>query len=383
MYPEGSDYLVEYVRQHKLSEYLELIKDTKKVCPIPVIASINCYQDAEWVGFAQQMEAAGADAIEINILALQTDMQYNYGSFEQRHIDILRRIKQTVNIPVIMKLGDNLTNPIALIDQLYANGAAAVVLFNRFYQPDIDIEKMKQISGNVFSTGADLVKALRWIGIASAAVNKLDYAASGGYYISCAADSIFADPTTLTGSIGIFGMIPSGEKLFKDKLGLDFDVVKTNKMADMGAGFGPLATRPFNNAEQEALQNYINNGYKLFVNRCAEGRNMSAADIEKIAEGRVWTGEMAVGLGLVDKLGGIDDALAAAAKRANVENYTIISYPEKESLFMNLLNSQRKHYVNSQMKEYMGSFYSYFEILQNLKEINPVQARMPFELNIK
>ena len=106
-------------------------------------------------------------------------------------------------------------------------------------------------------------------------------------------------------------------------------------------------------------------------------------NIDKIAEGRVGTGEMAVGLGLVDKLGGIDDALAAAAKRANVENYTIISYPEKESLFMNLLNSQRKHYVNSQMKEYMGSFYSYFEILQNLKEINPVQARMPFELNIK
>ena len=182
MYPEGSDYLVEYVRQHKLSEYLELIKDTKKVCPIPVIASINCYQDAEWVGFAQQMEAAGADAIEINILALQTDMQYNYGSFEQRHIDILSHIKKTVRIPIIMKLGDNLTNPIALIDQLYANGAAAVVLFNRFYQPDIDIEKMKQISGNVFSTGSDLVKALRWIGIASAAVNKLDYAASGGIH---------------------------------------------------------------------------------------------------------------------------------------------------------------------------------------------------------
>lgn len=182
MYPEGSDYLVEYVRQHKLSEYLELIKDTKKVCPIPVIASINCYQDAEWVGFAQQMEAAGADAIEINILALQTDMQYNYGSFEQRHIDILSHIKKTVRIPIIMKLGDNLTNPIALIDQLYANGAAAVVLFNRFYQPDIDIEKMKQISGNVFSTEADLVKALRWIGIASAAVNKLDYAASGGIH---------------------------------------------------------------------------------------------------------------------------------------------------------------------------------------------------------
>lgn len=182
MYPEGSDYLVEYVRQHKLSEYLDLVKETKKVCPIPVIASINCYQDAEWVDFARQIKDAGADAIEINILALQTDLQYNYGSFEQRHIDILSHIKKTVDIPVIMKLGDNLTNPIALINQLYANGAAAVVLFNRFYQPDIDIEKMKQTSGNVFSTEADLSKTLRWTGIASAAVKQLDFAASGGIH---------------------------------------------------------------------------------------------------------------------------------------------------------------------------------------------------------
>lgn len=182
MYPEGSDYLVEYVRQHKLSEYLDLIKETKKVCPIPVIASINCYQDAEWVDFARQIKDAGADAIEINILALQTDLQYNYGSFEQRHIDILSHIRKTVDIPVIMKLGDNLTNPIALINQLYANGAAAVVLFNRFYQPDIDIEKMKQTSGNVFSTEADLPKSLRWTGIASAAVKQLDFAVSGGVH---------------------------------------------------------------------------------------------------------------------------------------------------------------------------------------------------------
>lgn len=181
-YPEGSDYLAEYIRNHKLAEYLELIKESKKICTIPVIASINCYTDAEWVDFAKQIEEAGADALEINILALQTDVQYAYGSFEQRHIDILSHIKKTVKIPVIMKLGDNLTNPIALIDQLYANGAAAVVLFNRFYQPDINIEKMIQVSGNVFSNEADLSKALRWIGIASAAVNKLDYAASGGIH---------------------------------------------------------------------------------------------------------------------------------------------------------------------------------------------------------
>lgn len=182
MYPEGSDYLVGYIRQHKLGEYLNLIRESKKVCDIPVIASINCYKDDEWADFAKQIEEAGADALEINILALQTDVQYTYGSFEQRHIDILRHIKKTVKMPVIMKLGSNLTNPVALIDQLYANGAAAVVLFNRFYQPDINIDKMTQVAGDVFSNEADLANSLRWTGIASAAVSKIDYAISGGIH---------------------------------------------------------------------------------------------------------------------------------------------------------------------------------------------------------
>lgn len=178
--PEASDYLDEYIREHKLAEYIDLIKESKQACSIPIIASINCYTESEWTEFAKQIEAAGADALEINILALQSDTQYSYGSFEQRHINILRRIKQAISIPVIMKLGDNLTNPIALIDQLYANGAAAVVLFNRFYQPDINIESMEQVSGEVFSTATDLATPLRWIGIASSLINRIDYAASGG-----------------------------------------------------------------------------------------------------------------------------------------------------------------------------------------------------------
>lgn len=179
-YPEGSDYLAEYIRNHKLVEYLELIKESKKCCTIPVIASINCYTNSEWVDFAKQIEGAGADALEVNILALQSDIQYIYGSFEQRHIDILQEIRKNVRIPVIMKLGSNLTNPIALIDQLHANGAAAVVLFNRFYQPDIDVEKLEHSSGDVFSNNSDFPMTLRWIGIASAQVSKMDYAASGG-----------------------------------------------------------------------------------------------------------------------------------------------------------------------------------------------------------
>lgn len=177
---EGSDYMEEYIREHKLAEYLILIKESKKACPIPIIASINCYSDSEWVDFAKQIEEAGADALEINILALQSDVQYQYGAFEQRHVDILRHVKKTISIPVIMKLGDNLTNPVALIEQLHANGAAAVVLFNRFYQPDINIEKLEHISGEVFSNASDLATPLRWIGIASATVDKIDYAASGG-----------------------------------------------------------------------------------------------------------------------------------------------------------------------------------------------------------
>lgn len=179
-YPEGSDYLAEYIREHKLSEYLELIRESKKLCSIPIIASINCYSDSEWIDFALQIEKAGADALEINILALQSDLQYVCGSFEQRHIDILSRIKKTISIPVIMKLGTNITNPVALIDQLYANGAAAVVLFNRFYQPDIDIEEQEHCSGEIFSKASDFAAPLRWIGISSSIVTKIDYAASGG-----------------------------------------------------------------------------------------------------------------------------------------------------------------------------------------------------------
>ena len=178
--PEADDYLGAYVRSHALNEHITLIEDVKKHCKIPVIASINCYSDSEWTDFARLMEEAGADALELNILSLQTSKDYTPGSFEQRHIDILRHIKKVVRIPVIMKLGDNLTNPVALIEQLYANGAAAVVLFNRFYQPDINIENMEHMSGEIFSNASDLANPLRWIGIASAVVDKIDYAASGG-----------------------------------------------------------------------------------------------------------------------------------------------------------------------------------------------------------
>lgn len=205
-----------------------------------------------------------------------------------------------------------------------------------------------------------------------------DYAASGGYYISCAADVIVADPTTLTGSIGIFGMFPNMQELLTDKLGLHFDVVKTNKFADMGD-----ITRPFNADERRAMQNYINNGYKLFVKRCADGRDMTTEAIEKIAEGRVWTGATAKELGLVDELGGLDKALEIAAQKADIDAYSIISYPDKDGFLSTLLNEGKTDYIENKINETVGETYHYVKFIQNLKDMDRIQARMPFDLRIQ
>ena len=205
-----------------------------------------------------------------------------------------------------------------------------------------------------------------------------DYAASGGYYISCAADYIVADPTTLTGSIGIFGMFPNMEELLTDKLGLHFDMVKTNKFADMGT-----LARPFNADERAAMQNYINNGYKLFVKRCADGRGMSVESIEKIAEGRVWTGATAKELGLVDELGGLDKAIEIAAQKAEVEAYSLLTYPSKESFFSSLMNEGKNNYIEGQLMETLGESYSSIKFIQSVKDMDRIQARMPFDLRIQ
>lgn len=205
-----------------------------------------------------------------------------------------------------------------------------------------------------------------------------DYAASGGYYISCAADTIVAEPTTLTGSIGIFGLIPNAKGL-TDKLGLSFDVVKTHKFADFGN-----IMRGMNTDEQTLLQMYINQGYDLFVSRCAEGRKMSKNEIEKIAEGRVWTGEAAKKIGLVDLLGGIDKALEIAVKKAKVEGYTVVGYPDRKNVLQELLNSKPGNYIESRMlKSQLGDYYNGFSMLKNLEKADFMQARVPFELNIK
>ncbi|TYK37515.1 signal peptide peptidase SppA [Bacteroides pyogenes] len=205
-----------------------------------------------------------------------------------------------------------------------------------------------------------------------------DYAASGGYYISCIADTIVAEPTTLTGSIGIFGMIPNIKEL-SEKIGITYDVVKTNKYSDIGN-----IMRPFNEDEKALIQMTVSQGYDTFIARCAEGRGMTKGAIEKIAEGRIWTGETAQKLGLVDELGGIDKALEIAVSKAGIDRYTIISYPKKKDFFSSLFESAPTNYIESQLlNSKLGEYYQSFGLLKNLKEKSAIQARIPFELNMK
>ena len=203
-------------------------------------------------------------------------------------------------------------------------------------------------------------------------------AASGGYYISCGANKIFAEPMTLTGSIGIFGMIPDASELLTQKLGLSFDVVKTNAMSDFGA-----TGRPFNANEAAKMQNYINNGYELFTGRVAGGRGMAQDSVKAIAEGRVWTGEQALKIGLVDELGNLDDAIKAASELAELKDYTVGNYPSPEPWYMSLLDKGKNDYLEGQLRAALGEYYPAFALVRRIGKMNPVQARMPFDPNIK
>lgn len=202
-------------------------------------------------------------------------------------------------------------------------------------------------------------------------------AASGGYYISCSANQIYAEPTTLTGSIGIFGMIPDASELVTQKIGVKFDVVKTNAMSDMGA-----MGRPMNAEEGQLIQAMVERGYETFTGRVALGRKMPIEKVKEIAEGRVWTGEQAKELGLVDKIGKLDDAIKAAAKLAKVDAYNTVNYPEPESWFSSLLDKKKSGYLESEMRAMLGEYFTTFSLLRTIKAQDRLQMRMPFEPNI-
>ena len=205
-------------------------------------------------------------------------------------------------------------------------------------------------------------------------------AASGGYYLSSNANWIVADPTTITGSIGIFGLFLDRSELYTKKLGINYAEVKTNRNSVFGA-----SGHPFTPEQLSLLQNNVNRGYMLFKKRVAEGRKMTMEQVENIAQGRVWLGQDAIKLKLVDQLGGLDDAIAKAAKLAKMNDYETASYPSPLSTWEQLLGSYvgGDDLLNSKMQAYLGEFYEPFKIINDAKHMDKVQARMPYIIKIK
>jgi protease IV len=207
-----------------------------------------------------------------------------------------------------------------------------------------------------------------------------DVAASGGYYISCNADSIFAQPNTITGSIGVFGVIPNMKDFFNKKLGITFDEVKTGPFADM-----LTISRPLNDAEKSFIQNSIDTIYTTFKGRVAEGRRLPLNVVDSIAQGRVWTGQRALQIGLVDKIGSIDDAIACAGRMAKVSKYSLKEYPEKKSFLEKLFKDYKNDVKTQTIKEEIGEEqFSLYKQMKSLRKMIAIpQTRLPFEISIR
>ena len=204
-----------------------------------------------------------------------------------------------------------------------------------------------------------------------------DVAASGGYYIACAADTILAQPNTITGSIGVFGVLMNAQKMVNNKLGIMIDTVKTNRFADLGTPF-----RPLSEVERDIIQNGVNEIYLDFITKVAQGRGMTTAEVDSIGQGRVWSGEDALEIGLVDLLGGIDDAVEIAAGMAKVENYRVVEYPAQKDPMQALVEDITGKGEEAFLKHRLGQYYEYVKDVEELMNMKGVQARMPYQLYI-
>lgn len=181
-YPEAEDYLRGYVTSNSVEKYLNLISKAKEAVSIPVIASINCFSASKWIDFAAKIQEAGADALEVNVFLLPTDIKKTAESYESIYFTLAEKLKKVISIPVTFKLGNHFTNPLRIIEQLWFRDVKGVVLFNRFFAPDIDIEKLDVNSAEVFSNPADIRDSLRWVALASHAIPHIDISASTGVH---------------------------------------------------------------------------------------------------------------------------------------------------------------------------------------------------------
>lgn len=224
-YPEAEDYIRNYTKMNNVGKYLEFVKEVKASVSIPVIASINCMSVADWTDFAKDIEAAGADALELNIYDMPTDRNISADSYDKVYIDILRAVKEKVKIPVAVKISPYFSNLVRAVDQLAANGAAAVVMFNKFYTPDFNLDDLEFAASEVFSSPADLYRGLRWTGIVKGKLPKVEIAASTGIHdgqgaikqLLAGAQVVQLCSTLYLNGFGVIGQMQKDLEAFMDK----------------------------------------------------------------------------------------------------------------------------------------------------------------------
>jgi protease IV len=205
-----------------------------------------------------------------------------------------------------------------------------------------------------------------------------DVAASGGYWISASASKIFADPTTITGSIGVFGMVPNMQKFFSDKLGVTFDNVKTNTFSDF-----PNVNRPLTPYETAIFEKQIEKIYGDFLTLVAAGRKMERSQVDSVGQGRVWSGTDAKSIGLIDQFGGLQDAIASAAELAGISDYNLISLPAQKEPLQQILDELSGNVSAGMIEKELGVYYSYYQYLKQIKDVQGIQARLPYEIKVQ
>jgi protease-4 len=384
-----SDANREQVEAYMGSIWGQIVKETAASRKLSV-DSLNAYADRfTYFNEASELKARGMVDALVYMDQVKSMLQRATGRKEKEELkmvtpedleDVAVEEKMaTPNVAVYYAFGDLVQRPVSGGQDCIASERVIRDLAELRDNDDIKAVVLRVNSGGGSAYAAEMIwrEVVRLREKKPVVVSMGGMAASGGYYISCAANHIFAEPTTLTGSIGIFGMFPDASGLLTEKLGVKFDVAKTNRLSD----FGTLS-RPFNETECDMLQRYINRGYDTFIKRVADGRKMKDAEVRKIAEGRVWTGEQALRLGLVDRMGGLREAIAYAAKLAKVKDVHTGDYPQEEDWYLQWLQEKKTDYLESEMRGYLGDYYSTFRYLKSLNTQDAVQARIPYVMNI-
>ncbi|MPM22821.1 Protease 4 [bioreactor metagenome] len=375
---------------------------------------LQTFADGIWgqivkeVAKSRHMDTARVNVVADSLFALNAEGALKYNIVDsliyrdQLNTLLLAKTVQTGDIPFVSlsdyhksikeKLLSYNSNRIAVIyafgeinNGKYQHGTISGKHMSKVIREAAADSSIKAIVLRVNSPGGDaLASDMIWREVYLAnkikpvVVSMGDYAASGGYYISCAARKIYAEPTTLTGSIGVFGVIPNMQKLFNEKLGITFDEVKTNQHSDYIG-----TTKPMSDFDKATIQSQIEDIYATFVKHVAEGRNMTPEAVDSIGQGRIWCGTDAIRIGLVDELGGIYEAIAYAAQAANITEYSVEELPVQKDFLTTLMEdfgSETKVEGNKIIEQQLGEFAPLYEAWQKATQMSGIQARLPYFL---